>query len=52
MDVGQLLHELYDRAGYDLRVDYLLAPVPALEDEDAAWATQLLAPWRQGEQPE
>ncbi|MFQ5595359.1 MAG: DUF4058 family protein [Anaerolineae bacterium] len=49
VDVGQLLHELYDRAGYDLSVDYRLDPVPALEGEDAAWAAQLLAPWRQSE---
>jgi len=51
VDVGQLLHELYDRAGYDLSVDYRLDPVPPLEGEDAAWAAQLLAPWRKSEQP-
>jgi hypothetical protein len=52
VDVGQLLHELYDRAGYDLSVNYRLAPVPPLEGEDAAWAAQLLAPGRRSEQTE
>lgn len=51
VDLGRLLHELYDRAGYDLSVDYRLDPVPPLEGDDAAWAAALLAPWRQGEQP-
>jgi len=51
VDLGRLLHELYDRAGYDLSVDYRLDPVPPLEGEDAAWAAELLAPWRRGEQP-
>jgi hypothetical protein len=51
VDVGRLLHELYDRAGYDLSVDYRQDPVPPLEGEYAAWAAELLAPWRQGEQP-
>ncbi|MBS1253073.1 MAG: hypothetical protein MAG451_02118 [Anaerolineales bacterium] len=50
VDLGRLLHELYDRAGYDLSVDYELDPVPPLEDEDAEWVTQLLAAWRKGEQ--
>lgn len=47
IDLGRLLHELYDRAGYDLSVDYTQDPVPPLEGEDAAWLAQLLAPWRQ-----
>lgn len=46
VDMGELLGELYDRAGYDLSVDYRLDPVPPLEDEDAVWAAQLLAAWR------
>ena len=28
VDVGKLLHDLYDRAGYDLSVDYRRDPVP------------------------
>lgn len=42
VDLGRLLHELYDRAGYDLRVDYRTEPVPPLEGDDATWADALL----------
>ncbi len=49
VDLGRLLHELYDRAGYDLSIDYRQEPVPPLEGEDAAWAAELLAPWRRNE---
>jgi hypothetical protein len=42
VDLGRLLHKLYDRAGYDLRVDYRSEPVPPLEGDDAAWADALL----------
>lgn len=48
VDVGQLLHNLYDRAGYDLSVDYRRDPVPAFQGEDATWVDTLLEPWRQG----
>lgn len=37
-----LLHALYDRAGYDLRIDYRGEPEPPLDAEDAAWAAALL----------
>ncbi len=42
VDLGALLHDLYDRAGYDLAVDYTSEPVPPLEDADAAWVDKLL----------
>ncbi len=42
VDLGRLLHELYDIAGYDLWVDYRRPPNPLLADEDAAWAQALL----------
>lgn len=42
VELGALLHALYDRAGYDLVVDYTAEPVPPLEGEDAVWADQLL----------
>lgn len=37
-----LLHTLYDRAGYDLRVNYDTPPEPPLSEEDTTWATSLL----------
>jgi hypothetical protein len=40
--LNQLLHDLYDRASYDLAIDYSQPPVPPLHDDDAAWARQLL----------
>ena len=40
--LNSLLHELYDRAGYDLRIDYRADPEPPLEGEYAAWAAALL----------
>ena len=41
--LNQILHELYDRAGYDLALDYSQPPVPPLADDDADWAASLLA---------
>lgn len=40
--LNALLHELYDRAGYDLRINYRREPEPPLGKEDAAWADVLL----------
>ena len=37
-DLGAILHGLYDRAGYDLRIDYPRPPDPPLPEDDAAWA--------------
>ncbi|PDW00524.1 hypothetical protein CJ255_20605 [Candidatus Viridilinea mediisalina] len=42
VELTPLLHALYDRAGYDLRIDYHQPPVPALAADDAQWATELL----------
>jgi hypothetical protein len=42
LPLNQILHELYDRAGYDLAIDYHQAPDPPLSRTDARWATQLL----------
>ena len=38
--LNQIVHDLYDRAGYDLAVDYSRPPVPPLAGEDALWAAQ------------
>lgn len=40
--LNPLLHDLYDRAGFDLTLDYSQPPQPSLRDEDAAWAKKLL----------
>ena len=42
VEVGGLLHELYDRASYDLRIDYRGEPDPPLPSADASWADQVL----------
>lgn len=42
VDVNELLHALYDRAGYDLRINYRSEPIPPLEQNDLAWADALL----------
>jgi hypothetical protein len=42
VDIGQLLHDLYDQASYDLRIDYTGDPDPPLSSADAAWADRLL----------
>ncbi|MFQ5859872.1 MAG: DUF4058 family protein [Anaerolineae bacterium] len=42
VDLNTLLHELYDRAGYDLAIDYRLEADPPLEGDDAEWADALL----------
>lgn len=42
VDLGPLLHALYDRGGYDLRLHYGAETDPPLTDEDAAWAEALL----------
>ena len=43
LTVGELLAQLYDRARYDLRVDYRTPPPePVLTTEDAAWVDALL----------
>lgn len=43
LPLGRILHELYDRAGYDLALDYQLPPEPPLAPADAAWARDLLS---------
>jgi hypothetical protein len=38
VDLSRILHELYDRASFDLRLDYSRPSVPPLGPDDAAWA--------------
>ena len=42
VDLNRLLHALYDRAGYDLRIDYRAEADPPLTGSDAEWADTLL----------
>jgi len=42
LDLQAVLDTAYDRAGYDLRVDYGREPVPPLNDEWAAWSDRRL----------
>ena len=42
LDLGQALRTAYERARYDLRVDYRQSPIPPLSPADAAWAAALI----------
>ena len=41
VELGRVLHALYDRASYDLRVDYRRSAVPPLSEPDEEWARGL-----------
>ncbi len=41
VDLNSILHALYERARFDLRLDYTQPPVPPLNEADAAWADEL-----------
>ena len=36
VELNRILHDLYDRAGYDLRINYSGDATPPLEGDDAA----------------
>jgi len=42
VDLQRLLNAVYDRAAYDLRIDYTAAPRSALSETDAVWADVFL----------
>jgi Protein of unknown function (DUF4058) len=42
LDLQALIDQTYDRAGYDLEIDYKKEPDPPLSADMAAWAGQLL----------
>ena len=44
LDIGQALRTAYERARYDLRVDYSKPPVPPLSPADAQWMEALVGP--------
>lgn len=41
--LNQVLHDLYDRAGYDLAIDYSQSAEPPLDEADAEWAAQFVS---------
>jgi Protein of unknown function (DUF4058) len=43
IDPNTVLHKLYQRAGYDLAIDYRRPPSPPLRREDRAWAASVVA---------
>jgi hypothetical protein len=43
LDLGSVLHALYDRARFDLRLNYNNSPAPPLSAEDADWARSIVA---------
>jgi len=40
--LNRILHALYRRARFDLRLDYTQPPVPPLAEADAAWSQELM----------
>ena len=43
LDLNGVLHALYERARFDLRLDYANPPVPPLSEDDAEWARAIVA---------
>ncbi|MEM9775427.1 MAG: DUF4058 family protein [Chloroflexota bacterium] len=43
ISLNQILHDLYQRARYDLRLDYSQPAEPPLAEDDAEWARTLLS---------
>jgi hypothetical protein len=43
LDLNSVLHNLMDRARYDLTIDYHQSPVPPLRPEDKSWAAAIFA---------
>ncbi|MDZ8110583.1 MAG: DUF4058 family protein [Nostoc sp. DedQUE12a] len=42
VDLQALIHGVYERAGFDLAIDYTRELVPSLGEADAVWANELL----------
>ena len=42
LPLNPILHDLYDRAAYDLAIDYTLPPLPPLSPADALWQASLV----------
>lgn len=47
LDLGAVVASVYERGGYDARIDYRTpVPPPTLDEQEAAWVEQLLTPFR------
>jgi hypothetical protein len=42
VNLPELFADIYDRAGYDYRIDYDRDPAPSLSEENRVWAKELL----------
>jgi hypothetical protein len=42
LDMDQALRTVYERARYDLRIDYHKTPTPPFKQEDEIWAENLI----------
>jgi Protein of unknown function (DUF4058) len=42
LDLQQLLQEIYDQGGYELRIDYNRPPEPTLSEADLNWIDRIL----------
>lgn len=42
VNLQRLLADIYDQSGYDLVIDYSVAPVPALSEADSVWLADYL----------
>ena len=42
VDLQRLLNQIYQRSGYDLKLDYQEEPVPTLAEDEAVWLDRLL----------
>jgi hypothetical protein len=47
--LNRILHDLYRRGRFDLRLDYTQSPVPPLSEADAVWAQGLISANGQGQ---
>jgi hypothetical protein len=47
LDLQAVFTTVYDRAGYDYRLPYDREPEVPLKPEDAEWAKQIIAKWRE-----
>ena len=43
LDLNAVLHALYERARFDLVLDYSKSPTPPLREKDAAWASEIVS---------